>query len=101
MHIAPVIRNGRRLLRLCGIVGLTLGLFVSLWLGLGTFTAPPSVQAANFDLTGACPSGVGDVATLIATINTANTNGAADTITLAAGCVYTLTAVDNTNDGAN
>ncbi len=39
MRIAPVTLNGCRLIRLCGIVGLTLGLFVSLWLGLGIFTA--------------------------------------------------------------
>src|SRR5262249_25030179 len=42
----------------------------------------------------------GDVACLIAAINTANTNGQANTITLEAG-TYTLTAVDNTNDGPN
>ncbi len=43
----------------------------------------------------------GDVAGLIAAINTANGNGEADTINLAAGGTYTLTAVDNTTDGAN
>src|SRR5262245_8720804 len=56
-------------------------------LGLGG----PS-QAAEF----AC--GAGDVACLIRAINDANANGAANTLTLAAG-TYTLTAVDNMTDG--
>jgi predicted outer membrane repeat protein len=43
----------------------------------------------------------GDVAGLIAAINTANTNNQADTIDLAAGCTYTLTAINNTGDGPN
>ena len=42
----------------------------------------------------------GDVACLIAAINTANANGETTTITLEAG-TYTLTAVDNTTDGPN
>ncbi len=37
------------------------------------------------------------VADLISAMNTANATTAADTIDLAAGCTYTLTAVDNTN----
>jgi predicted outer membrane repeat protein len=53
-----------------------------------------SSQAAEF----AC--GAGDVACLIAAINTANTNGQANTIILEAG-TYTLTAVDNTISGPN
>jgi hypothetical protein len=52
------------------------------------------VQAAVFQ----CPSG--DVACLIAAINTANGNGEDDTITLRAG-TYTLAEVDNTSDGSN
>jgi hypothetical protein len=58
-------------------------------------------QAADFT----CPAG--DVACLKATITTANTNGQANTITLAADPGldspqgYTLTAVDNTTDGPN
>ncbi|HNT76709.1 MAG TPA: choice-of-anchor Q domain-containing protein, partial [Anaerolineae bacterium] len=59
------------------------------------------VQAANFDLTGSCLGGVGDVAALIAAINAANGNGEADTITLAEGCVYTLDEIDNATDGNN
>jgi hypothetical protein len=51
-------------------------------------------QAADF----ACPAG--DVACLIAAINTANANGEANTIRLKAG-TYTLTAVDNDTDGPN
>ncbi|MBN1582047.1 MAG: hypothetical protein JXA89_15195, partial [Anaerolineae bacterium] len=62
---------------------------------------PPAVHAASFDLTGDCPGGVGDVAALIAALNSANGNGEADTITLAAGCVYTLAAADNVTNGAN
>jgi hypothetical protein len=53
-----------------------------------------SVHAAVFQ----CPAG--DVACLIAAINTANGNGEEDTITLAAG-TYTLTAVDNDTDEPN
>lgn len=42
----------------------------------------------------------GDVAGLINAINTANSNGQDNTINLATG-TFTLTAVDNTNEGAN
>jgi hypothetical protein len=51
-------------------------------------------RAAVFDIA------AGDVAALIAAINTANGNGEDNTITLAAG-TYTLTAVDNDTDGPN
>ena len=64
-----------------------------------TAATPPASADPNvlIDLTGQCPGGVGDVAALVGAINTANGNGAgSDTIQLAAGCVYTLTAVDNT-----
>jgi hypothetical protein len=43
----------------------------------------------------------GDVPGLIAAINTANGNGVSDTINLAGGGTYTLTAPDNTADGPN
>jgi hypothetical protein len=52
------------------------------------------VHAAVFQ----CPAG--DVACLIAAINTANGNGEDNTITLEAG-TYTLTTVDNETDGPN
>jgi hypothetical protein len=52
------------------------------------------VQAAMFP----CPAG--DVACLIAAIDTANGNGEDDTITLDAGA-YTLTAVNNDTEGTN
>jgi hypothetical protein len=52
------------------------------------------VQAADFP----CPSG--DVACLIAAINTANTNGEENTIALEAG-TYTLPDIDNVTDGPN
>jgi hypothetical protein len=61
---------------------------------LFTLLTSPPIQAADFS----CPSG--DVACLIAAINTANGNGEEDTITLAAG-TYTVTAVDNSTDGEN
>ena len=57
------------------------------------------IQAANFDLTGACPAGVGDVNTLITTIRNANNetlNPGPDTIILASGCIYTLTSIGDT-----
>src|SRR5512146_3240098 len=38
------------------------------------------------------------VAGLISAINTANANGQADTISLAANCTYTLTTANNTGD---
>jgi hypothetical protein len=54
----------------------------------------PWTHAAIFSCAG------GDSACLIAAIDAANANGQTNTITLAAG-TYTLTAVDNTADGAN
>jgi hypothetical protein len=61
---------------------------------VGLLSLARTSQAADF----ACPAG--DVACLIAAINTANANGEANTITLEAG-TYTLTAVDNDTDGPN
>jgi hypothetical protein len=46
------------------------------------------------------PFSAGDVACLGATINTANANGEANTMTFETG-TYTLTAVDNDTDGPN
>jgi hypothetical protein len=54
----------------------------------------PAAPAAEFG----CAAG--DVVCLIAAMQAANANGEANTITLEAG-TYTLTAVDNTTDGAN
>jgi hypothetical protein len=51
-------------------------------------------QAADFTCAG------GDVACLIAAINTANANREENTLTLEAG-IYTLTSVDNDTDGPN
>jgi parallel beta-helix repeat protein len=59
---------------------------------LGLLGLPRAVDAAEF----ACAAG--DAACLISAIHAANANGAANTITLAAG-LYTLTTVDNTTDG--
>src|SRR6516225_6612853 len=42
----------------------------------------------------------GTVAELIADMKAANTAGGSNTITLVAGTTFTLTAVDNTTDGA-
>ena len=61
---------------------------------VGVLVTSRLVSGADF----ACAAG--DVACLIAAITTANANGEANTITLAAG-IYTLTAVDNTTDGPN
>ena len=61
---------------------------------VGLLSLARTSQAADF----ACPAG--DVACLIAAINTANANGEANTIRLKAG-TYTLTAVDNDTDGPN
>lgn len=58
------------------------------------FTEVPITHAATI------PVGC-DVAALIAAINTANGNAEDDVIELAAGCTYTLTAVDNNSPGAN
>jgi len=58
------------------------------------FLATVSAGAATFNVD--C-----NVADLIAAISTANGNGEDDVINLAAGCTYTLTAVDNDTDGPN
>lgn len=65
------------------LVPLVLILMFSLW--------PAPAAAAAFNIAD------GDVAGLIAAINVANGNGQANTIELAPGGTYTLTAVDNTH----
>ena len=70
---------------------LLLALLLWLVVGLGPAVA---VQAADIDV--AC-----DTAALIAAIHAANGNGQANTLNLAAGCTYFLTAVDNNADGPN
>ncbi|MFZ6029817.1 MAG: choice-of-anchor Q domain-containing protein [Chloroflexota bacterium] len=62
-------------------------------------SAAPAQPAAAAIFNPTCTGGVGDVAELIATINTANSNGQNDTINLVAGCVYTLTNADNATAG--
>lgn len=64
-------------------------------LAAATIPAASPARAATFTI--AC----GDIAGLTAAINAANANGAPDTIDLAPGCTYTLTAVDNTTGGPN
>jgi hypothetical protein len=54
-----------------------------------------TARAASFPI--ACT----DVAGLISAIITANSNGEADTITLAPDCTYTFLAEDNDTDGPN
>jgi uncharacterized repeat protein (TIGR01451 family) len=56
---------------------------------------PPLLKAAVFNIAD------GDVAGLIAAINTANGNAQADVINLASDGTYILTAVNNTTDGPN
>ena len=68
--------------------------------GFVFFLSVPRAHAAEFNI----PCGAdnaANVAALISAINDANSNGVADTINLAAGCTYTLTAVDNDTDGPN
>ena len=70
-------------------------------LAAGLIMAPPAQATttfvvANGDVTG--PTGL--IAAIIAA-NDEGTNPGADTIELAAGGMYTLTAVHNTNDGDN
>ncbi len=59
--------------------------------------AMPQPPATSTNLSGSCPGDVGNPNDLITAINDANSDGAADTITLAAGCVYTLTSVEVAN----
>ncbi|MGL4651310.1 MAG: choice-of-anchor Q domain-containing protein, partial [Caldilineaceae bacterium] len=59
--------------------------------------ATKSAHAADIDLTGDCPSGVGNVTALSTAITTAESTVTTDTITLAANCVYTLTTVNSTD----
>ncbi|MBK8027354.1 MAG: hypothetical protein IPK19_39660 [Chloroflexi bacterium] len=57
-------------------------------------------QAAVFNP--GCAAGIGDTAALAAAVTSAGSNGQADTITLVAGCTYTLTATLVVNaDGGN
>jgi hypothetical protein len=72
-------------------------LFFIAWLiaGLALAVQPaPVAHAADFNV--AC-----NVPALINAINLANGSVGADTLNLAAGCIYTLTAVDNTAGGPN
>jgi hypothetical protein len=68
-----------------GLIPIALVLMLSLW--------PEGALTATFNVSD------GDVAGLIAAINTANANGVADTINLAPGGTYTLTAVNNADNG--
>lgn len=70
-------------------------LLLLLVLAAGWLLATPASQAATFTIP------CGDVAALITAIDTANSNNQPDTIDLATGCTYTLTAVHNTTDGPN
>ena len=71
---------------LVAVLGLGLGLALVL---VGSL--PVTAEGlADFDLTDDCPLKVGDVAVLIKAIEMANGTRAADTITLAPGCRYTL-----------
>ena len=69
--------------------------------GISWANAFTEVQFTQAMLDVGCTGGIGDVNDLIATINVANADPAPDTIDLAAGCVYTLTAVDNYWYGPN
>jgi hypothetical protein len=87
-HLQPHTRLVARRRRWWRSIACGVGLLV------GLLSLARTSQAADF----ACPAG--DVACLIAAINTANANGEANTIRLEAG-TYTLTVVDNDTDGPN
>ncbi len=74
--------HGKHALRLVSI-------FLVFLLSFALIQTQPAF-AATF--TPGCTSGVGDAAALASAVTTANSNGEADTINLAAGCTYTLTA---------
>ncbi len=63
--------------------------------------AMPQPPATSTDLSSSCSGGVGNPNDLITAINDANNDAATDTITLAAGCVYTLTSVYEANPDGN
>src|SRR5262249_49394067 len=79
------------ILRRNDIIGRTLAMLIGLLLICSGLLGParPTAYAAGFTV------GCGDTAGLIAAINAANSNGQTNTITLAAGCTYTLSASDN------
>jgi hypothetical protein len=75
---------------------LCLFVIAALLAGLAMGLSPvPVAHAETFDIAD------GDVTALINAINTANGNSEADTINLAAGGTYTLTAVHNDTNGPN
>lgn len=82
------------LTRTKGLTCITVGIRVGALL-LFALAIAQSVNAADFTVP------AGNVAALIAAINTANGNGVADTIHLAAGSTYTLTAVNSDTNGPN
>ncbi|MGH2875244.1 MAG: hypothetical protein ACRDNJ_12290, partial [Solirubrobacteraceae bacterium] len=61
----------------------------------------PGVSRAAAPIPAACSGTKGDVASLVAAIDLANSSPGADTVTLGAGCTYTLTAIDNYWYGPN
>ncbi len=61
--------------------------------------APGLASAATF--TAACSRSTGEVSSLVAAINSANSSAGPDTIALGTGCTYSLTAVDNYWYGPN
>src|SRR5437899_7102154 len=86
-----------------------LGKLCQRWLGrTDGMREPPTPRRRGLRLTleqledGTVPSSftAASVSDLIADINAANAAGGSNTITLVAGTTFTLTAVDNTTDGA-
>jgi hypothetical protein len=81
--------KGRGRILLVSLLVLALGLLLSQAASPSSFAVP-------------CSGAGGGADGLIAAMNAANADPAADTITLAAGCTYTLTVVDNGGtDGPN
>lgn len=69
---------------------------IALILAVASGSARLTSAMPEFDLTNACPGGVGDVPTLVSAIQQANASGQPNTITLAVGCVYTFTSPGDT-----
>ena len=80
-----------RLTHRADLQGLARVILVTALIATLTLTAPPvpAAHAASIPVT-TC-----NASDLINAINTANSNGESDTITLTAGCTYTLTAPNN------
>jgi hypothetical protein len=90
-NIRKGVKNRRFYVQLSGLIPI---IEIILFYIVFSLVEAKPVHAKTFNIAS------GDVAGLVNAINQANSNGQRNTIKLAAGS-YTLTAVDNTTDGAN